>query len=250
MLALLLVAVAAAATDVQIKTADGQTLRAASEPVPGSKHGVVLVHGEGGTAGEWSYLASRLAKSGLPSLAPDLRGHGKNPKKELTEADWKAMTADVEAAVAWLRRQGVDELACVGASLGANLCAQVAARDPEIQNLVLLSPGLNLKGVTAGDALQRYGDRPVLIVASAEDAQAKTAATVLVNAATGQKQVEMLQNAGRGTRMLNQNANLEGLVLSWVLGTYQLSSGEIVTPKPAAADPGTVETTGKKLPGH
>ena len=50
--------------------------------------------------------------------------------------------------------------------------------------------------------------------------------------------------------MLNQDANLEGLVLSWLLGTYKLSSGEIVTPKPAAADPGTVETTGKKLPGH
>ncbi len=250
MISLLLMTAALAATDVQLKTADGQSLRAATSLAQGAKRGVILVHMEGGSADDWTYLADRMSRSGLTVVAPDLRGHGKNPKKELVDADYRAMVSDVEAAAGWLKKQGVSDLACVGASLGANLCLQAAAKDPLMENVVLLSPSLNFKTVTSGDALQRYGDRPVLIVASQEDAASRTAATALQNAATGQKHLEMLQNAGRGTRMLNQEAKLEGLVLSWLLGTFKLSSGEIVTPKPASADPGTVETTGKKLPGH
>lgn len=250
MLTLLMMAGALAATDVQLRATDGTSLRAATQVTAGAKRGVILVHMEGGSADDWGYLSDRVARGGLSVIAPDLRSHGKNARKELTDADYQAMVGDVEAAAAWLKKQGVNDLACVGASLGANLCLQAAAKDPLLENVVLLSPGLNVKTVTAGDALQRYGDRPVLIVASQEDVASRTAATVLQNAATGQKHLEMLQNAGRGTKMLNQNANLEGLVLSWLLGTFKLSSGEIVTPKPAAADPGTVETSGKKLPGH
>lgn len=239
-----------AATDVQLRTADGKSLHAVSQVASGSKKGVVLVHMEGRSAEDWRYLADRFSKSQLSVVAPDLRGHGANGVKDLTEADYQAMVADVEAAAAWLRKQGVTDVSCVGASVGANLCLLAAARDPQMVNLVLLSPGLNIKGVTTGDAMQRYGERPVLIVASSEDALAKGAATVLSNAALGQKQVEMLQNAGRGTRMLNQDARLEGTILSWLLGTFKLTGGEIVTPRPAAAAPGTVETTGTKLPGH
>ena len=102
-------------------------------------------------------------------------------------------------------------------------------------NLVLLSAGMNIKGVTAGDAVQRYGDRPILIVASNDDAQARATANVLNNVAMGQKQLEMMPGSARGTKMLNDNASLEGLILSWVAGTYTLSGGELVHPKPSSA---------------
>jgi len=250
MISLLLLGGALAATDVQLKTADGQAIHANTTPSAGAKRGVILVHMEGGSSEDWGYLSDRLNRAQLTVIAPDLRGHGKNAHRELTDADFQAMVDDVGASAAWLHKQGVTEVSCVGASVGANLCLRAAARDPQLENVVMLSPGLNIKGVTSGDALQGYGDRPLLLVASQEDSASRTAATVLNNAALGQKHLEMLQNAGRGTKMLNQDANLEGLVLSWLLGTYKLSSGEIVTPKPAAADPGTVETTGKKLPGH
>lgn len=250
MISFLLLGAALAGTDVQLKTADGQSIHASAVPSAGAKRGVILVHMEGGSAEDWGYLSDRLNRAQLTVIAPDLRGHGKNTHKELTDADYQAMVADVNASASWLRKQGITEVSCVGASVGANLCLRAAAQDPQMENVVMLSPGLNIKGVTSGDALPGYGDRPLLIVASQEDAASRSAATVLDSAAQGQKHLEMLQNAGRGTRMLNQNANLEGLVLSWLLGTFKLSSGEIVTPKPAAADPGTVETTGKKLPGH
>lgn len=241
---------ASAAEELQIKAQDGVTLHATAAAVPGSKRGVVLVPMEGRSSEDWKYLEDRLTRSQTSAIAIDLRGQGKNPPKALSDADYKAMVQDVAAGVAWLRKQGATEISCAGASLGANLCLQAAVRDPQIVNAVLLSPGMNIKGITAGDAIVAYGDRPVLIVASAEDATARVAATALETTALGQKHLVMLQNAGRGTKMLNQDANLEGLVLSWLLGTYQLSSGEIVHPKPAQADLGTVETEGKKLPSH
>lgn len=247
-LALLSLSAALAATDIKLTTSDGKALHAVSQVSAGAKRGVVFVHQEGRTAEDWRFLIDRVGKSQLTAVAPDLRGHG-GSAATLTDADYPKMIEDVRASAAWLRKQGVTEVTCVGASLGANLCAQAAASDPAMVNLVLLSAGMNIKGVTAGDAVQRYGDRPVLIVASNDDPQSKAAANVLNNAATGQKQLELLPGSGRGTRMLNDNAGLEGLILSWIMGTYTLSSGEIVKPKPSGVDPGSVETTGKKLGG-
>lgn len=247
MLTLLLATAALAAQNVQIKAADGTAIAASTEVVKGSKKGVVLVHMEGRTAEDWTYLADRLAKSQLTTVAPNLRGHGGSGGA----ADaFPAMVGDVQASIAWLHKQGVAEVSCVGASVGANLCVQAAAADPSVVNVVMLSPGLNIKGVTSSDAMPRYGDRPLLVVAASGDAASTSAAKVLQGVAQGQKHVEILQGTAKGTRMLNENANLEGLIQSWLLGTFSLSSGEIVTPKPGSAAPGTVETTGEKLPSH
>lgn len=153
MIALALLGTALAATDVQLKTSDCQSIHASAEPTSGAKSGVILVHMEGGSAEDWGYLSDRLSRAQLIVIAPDLRGHGKNAHHELTDADYQAMVNDVGAASAWLRKQGVTQLSCVGASLGANLCLRAAAADPQMENVVMLSPGLNIKGVTSGDAL-------------------------------------------------------------------------------------------------
>ena len=41
------------------------------------------------------------------------------------------MEQDVEAAIGWLRAQGVSAVSCVGASLGANLCLRVGRAIPK-----------------------------------------------------------------------------------------------------------------------
>ena len=247
--ALLLLSAAFAATDIKLTTSDGVALHAVSQVSPGAKRGVVFVHQEGRNAEDWRFLLDRVSKAQFTSVAPDLRGHG-GSTATITDADYPKMIEDLRASTAWLRKQGVNEVTCVGAGVGANLCAQAAASDPNMVNLVLLSAGMNIKGVTAGDAVQRYGDRPILIVASNDDAQARATANVLNNVAVGQKQLEMMPGSARGTKMLNDNASLEGLILSWVAGTYTLSGGELVHPKPSSADPGSVQTTGKSLGGN
>lgn len=242
-----------ASTKVTLKATDGQRITAYTERVKASTRGVVLVHMAGRSAADWDYLSDKLAQKDFQVIAPDLRGHGASTVggRELTNDDYLAMVKDVAASIAWLRSQGVQQVSCAGATLGANLCLRAAAEDPGVVNLVLLSPGLNYKGVTSGDALKAYGDRPVLFIASEEDQYAAKSSQMLSEAATGQKHFELLEQAGNGNKMLNRDPGLEGVIFSWLLGTYQLASGEVVLPKPSVTtEIGTVETEGKKLGSH
>jgi len=253
MIALLLSVAAFAATDTSLQTADGLKLHARVEKVTDPSRGVVLVHMEGRSATDLDHLAEKLAKSGLQTIAPDLRGHGTSAKAgtELTDADYLAMVYDVQASVAWLRAHGTKEVSCVGGSLGANLCLAVAAQDKDMVNVVMLSPGLNIKGIASPQALKDYGNRPLLMVTSEDDTASVRAATMLEEHALGQVHGESFPDAGKGTKMLNRVATLEGLVQSWLLGTYELGSGEVVVPHPdMAVDTDQIRTEGTKLQSH
>ncbi len=241
-----------AASRVQLNAEDGTRVSALTDAVKGSKRGVVLVHMVNREAADYGHLSERLSRSELQVISPDLRGHGQSggPTEELTASDYEAMVMDVNAAIGWLRTQGVEEVSCLGASLGANLCMRAAAEDKGIVNVVLLSPGLNYKGVTIGPAMKQYGNRPLLVVASDDDTASARAATVLNEAAKGQSHLMILEEAGHGTKMLNRDPSLEGVTLSWLLGTFQLATGEVVTPRPELDNTGTVETEGQKLDAH
>jgi len=247
---------ALAATDVKLETADGTKVHALADTVKDAKKGVVLVHMAGRSAKDWSYLSEKLSRAGQSVVAPDLRGHGGNIPEgddpDVPDEDWAKMVQEVQASVQYLRDRGVEDVSCAGASIGANLCLLAAAADPQIVNLVLLSPGLNYKGVKTVAAIEAYGERPVLLVASEDDNFAFRSATVLEAKATGQRKYQILQNAGHGTKMLNRDPGLEGLMTSWLMGTYELAAGELVAPRPrnAEAIAEDVKTTGEKLQSH
>jgi alpha-beta hydrolase superfamily lysophospholipase len=241
-----------ASQDLTLTSADGTHLAATAIHRRGTTQGTVLVHMAGRSRADWSFFMDRLGRSRMSSIALDLRGHGAQAGETApTPEVYAAMVADVQAAVAWMRAQGITEVSCTGAELGANLCLKAAAADPDIVNLVLLSPGLNVKGHTSADAMDGYGRRPALLVASIEDKYAARTVHYLSERATGQVHVEMLDKAGRGIKMLNREPSLEGILLSWLLGTFDLGDGDIVIPRPAIdANVGTVDTTGSKLPSH
>ncbi len=249
----LLLSLAHAASTTSLSTEDGARIHARTQVVKGATRGVVLVHMLARTGQDWTSLMERLDGAGVTSIAVDLRGHGKSSKAggELTEADYLAMGGELRAAAAWLRAQGAAEISCVGASIGANLCTQFAAQDPSIVNLVLLSPGLNYKGIKSGSALIAYGNRPVLIVASEDDRFSFRASGYLEEAAKGQVHFETFAEAGHGTRMLTQSATLEGQITSWLIGSFKLISGDIVRPQAAIKhNDSPIQTEGKKLQVH
>jgi pimeloyl-ACP methyl ester carboxylesterase len=249
----LMMGLATAATPVSLTATDGSTIYAVSNVAHKSSKGVLLAHMLGRDSSDWESLTKRLSAVNLTTLAIDLRGHGKSSKAGTTlgEDDYKNMVQDLEAGAAWLRSKGITDITCIGASIGANLCARLGAKDLEIVNLVLLSPGLNHKGVTSGDAIQAYGDRPVLLVAAEDDRFGPRSASILEDVAKGQVHYELLNEGGHGTKMLTRDAKLEGVVLSWVLGTFKLMSGELVRPKPnIQLENDTITTSGKKLQVH
>ncbi|MBK7756649.1 MAG: alpha/beta fold hydrolase [Deltaproteobacteria bacterium] len=240
------------AADVTLQTDDGVKLHAVYNPVKSATRGVVLVHMAGRSAEDWAFIATKLNQSGVATLAVDLRGHGGNVSPTsspttLTEADYQKMQKDVAAAVAHLRKQGVTDVSLMGASIGANLCLQVAAADPNIKSVVMLSPGMNFKGVMLSEALTTYGDRSLLVVAAVDDSYSAKTAQYIQDAARSRQVVQLFSAGGHGTKMLNRVPELEPLVMSWLLGTYRIGTESGVVgsnPNITTTDTTKVETTG------
>jgi pimeloyl-ACP methyl ester carboxylesterase len=252
-LLLLFLNAASAGTEVSLRAADGSPVHAVVSEVSGATKGVVMAHMMGRDSTDWAYLSKRLQTTKMSTIAVDLRGHGKSAKANTTldPSDYPAMVADLKAGVSWLRGRGITEVSCVGASIGANLCAHLGAEDPNIVNLVLLSPGLNYKGVKSGGALKTYGNRPVLIVAAEDDRFAPRSAEALESVAKGQVHYELLPEGGHGTKMLTRSPYLESLVMSWLAGTFKLTSGDLVRPQANVTQADEeFRTSGKKLQVH
>lgn len=188
-----------------------QTAGAAAQP------GVILLHMLGGQQADWvaTGLVDRLAEAGYVVLTLDMRGHGATGGA----MDWSLATQDLQNVWRWFsEREAVDaaRTAVVGASIGANLALRTGADEPTVATAVLLSPGLDYRGVTTEDALAAYGPRPLFIVASAEDQYAADSSRTLNEMAQGETTLEMLDGAGHGTRMFAARPELVDFIVAWL----------------------------------
>lgn len=173
----------------------------------------LLVHGVGSSKSEWRTLTPKLRELGLGILAIDLRGHGEAEGGPLgyrafdANGGWPRLLADLEAALAFLKAKGIpaSRVGLIGASIGANLCSQLAATRPEIPWVVLLSPGSDYRGV----ALAPLPSRTVLACASRTDPYAFMTATSL---SYGEK---LEAKSGHGVQMFDDPAFLKAL-LAWL----------------------------------
>jgi pimeloyl-ACP methyl ester carboxylesterase len=243
-LSLLLPSLAVAAP-VTLKTTDGIMLSADAQG--SGKHGVVLLHEEGGDKGVWGELAATLAKNDCVVVAIDLRGHGAS-KGTLDDAAYAKMVEDVRAALTWLEGKDVADVNLVGAGFGANLALSATAAIPEVTTTTLLSPALSAHGLKVSTALTGLGQRPVLLVASRDDAGAARAAQLIYDKATGPKHLAIYDGNAQGHRMLNTAPALEGLLLSWVNGSFlQADDPRRATGAAVETEIEEIETTGERF---
>jgi pimeloyl-ACP methyl ester carboxylesterase len=227
----------ALAGPVSLTTEDGTAIHAV-ESGSGSR-GVLLLHDKDRTSADWRLFAEKLADKGFRVLALDLRGHGESASITQADPDWEAMPHDVRAGIAHLRARGAREIAIVGAGLGANLAVQVASQDAQVASLVLLSPGLNIKGFKPSKAVVAYGERPLLLVAGAEDGLASNTVRYLVTQARGPRRDVLLAGGDRGTDLLDAHPDLEYGMLSWLAGNHE---DPAITQGSDAVQTGEVET--------
>ncbi|MGV6849797.1 MAG: acetoin dehydrogenase dihydrolipoyllysine-residue acetyltransferase subunit [Marinibacterium sp.] len=100
----------------------------------GSAARVYCVHGFAGLGSNWATLRAALTRTGIQSAAPDLPGHGRNPKE----------AQDVEALVGWLAAdlsERKEPVHLVAHSLGAHVAAKAALLDPSnVSCLTLIAP--------------------------------------------------------------------------------------------------------------
>jgi pimeloyl-ACP methyl ester carboxylesterase len=180
-------------------------------------------------------LLEPLRSAGYALLALDFRGHGESRQGppgtdgKPTTLDWESFGAqewagtveDVRAGLdALRRRRGVDpeRIGIMGASIGANAAVRAAAQDVGVRGLVLLSPGLDYRGVTTMDAVGALAARPVLIAAAQQDTYSFTSSQQLVEHLP-QAEFATLPGDAHGTNMFVTNPELGQKVAAYLQRT-------------------------------
>jgi len=213
---------AAPTTVVTFRTSDGVLIagtvyQPSRRPAPY----VILVHMLTRSREDWQALATRLADAGVGVLAIDLRGHGASaadPRPDANADNLSADLLDVQAARAFLASHaelGVTTVGIGGAQIGANLAVMAAAADPSVRSIVLLSPGLDFRGLRTEAPMYRYAGRPALMVASHEDSYPTRSIRRLEKVGPGTREVRIVSGAGHGTVMLARQPDLIALIVEW-----------------------------------
>jgi len=231
---------------------------AAADPAPA----VVLIHDIGQSRDEWAAFAAQLQRSGIACLAIDLRGHGESTRKltaqgpervdvhDFAPRDFQDMLLDVEAAVDWLDQQpGIDKrrVGLGGSGVGANIALRYAAFNEDVAALLLLSAGINYRGLRADEPMQKLGPLPMRLIVSQFDAYPYESAKRLEEIRHGkdsakQDPKELIVCSGNlhGTAMLKGVTGLAPLVLDWLtetLGGTAATAPASPAPQPAPTAP-------------
>jgi len=180
------------------------------------------------TKESWRDFAPKLQAAGFQVLAIDFRGHGAselgpNGYKNFSESDVQKSINDVDIAATFFSQKGItrDNLSIVGASIGANLALKYMVDHPEMTNAVLLSPGLDYRGIHAKELMSKLGyNQRILVVGSNDDPQSDNGVLdALIKAAPLQTTTKEIvyKNAGHGTNMFGKESpDLAGQIINWL----------------------------------
>lgn len=188
-------------------------------PIVRPAPGILLLHMYGGSKADWDSFARDLQKQGYAALAIDLRGHGSSSNTPMV---WSKAPDDVKGAYMLLTsRPEVDanRTAIMGASVGANLALMVGGSQSRVEAVVALSPGVDFLGLNPSSAMKNFGERPVLLVASQDDAYSYDSVNTLAALSISAEKLQ-LTKAGHGTGML-ADPTLEPKLITWLNKTVR-----------------------------
>lgn len=190
----------------------------------------VFIHMMPATRENWRVFAKKLNEIGFHCLAIDLRGHGEsqggpNGFQNFSDENHQESIYDVKSAVDYLVKKGVlpEDISLVGASIGANLALRFQSQHPEIKSSVLLSPGLDYRGIAAEKAVKNLNrDQSIFIAAGGEnDAYSTETANKLYALARSQnKRLKIFKNAGHGTTILKEEPSFSDELVLWLKSMY------------------------------
>lgn len=214
---------------ISFQTSDDVTIVGAYTSGESGGSAALLLHMMPATKESWEPFVTKLIEAGFSHvLAIDLRGHGESREGSggvrldyelFADQDHMKKIHDVEGAVEWLKTMhGVDvtNLAVIGASIGANLSIVYAAAHHEIPVAVALSPGLDYRGVTTGDAVTEMSDGQALyLAASEEDALSFRTDRKLADLKPDAVVIEF-DGAGHGTAMFEREPAFMDTLIDWL----------------------------------
>jgi len=209
---------------INFKTSDGIIIVANWLPVENAKKNALLLHMRPATKESWNEFAVKLNKAGISALSIDLRGHGESTEQNGKKIDYKnfskesheACRLDVDAAINWLTEQGIDDIAVIGGSIGANLAIDAMARHVEIKKGVALSPGLEFLGISTDDKISSFKkDQKIFLIASEDDSYSYESVLKLKKINPPAK-TKLFKDAGHATRMFDSRPELIDEIINWL----------------------------------
>ena len=190
--------------------------------------GLILVHRYGGDRAVWEGFAHAARRHGLLVIALDLRGHGESRERNgeslhyarMSHAAIRESLHDIEAAKHQLLEAGAhpDHLAVMGEGLGANLALHFALKDPDIQAVVMVSPGLEHQGIGTENEIRQLTDCPTLLISGEGDAYAAMSASALKAAAPIFSELRTWPGGAHGADLLATHPQAVPYILQWLLG--------------------------------
>jgi len=168
----------AAPEDLSLTTTDNVKITTTYYYANGTKS-IILLHSLGHDKSDWKDFALELQKKGYTALAIDLRGHGASELnwRTFTDSDFNRMMFDVIAAGNYLKSQDKNDLSIIGSSIGANL-AVLYANTEDSKTTVLLSPGLNYRGINIESSIRQLTVPSIIIVGEKDSYSASSVKTI------------------------------------------------------------------------
>ena len=213
---------------------DGVKIAANLYPAESPRGWIVFSHMMPAAKESWNDLAEWFCGAGYENVAIDLRGHGESMSGGLTrrlnyqkfsDAEHQKSILDLEAAVDFLikeRKAAADKISFIGASIGANLSLQYISEHQEFKTTVLLSPGLNYRGIkTELLARNLKAGQKVFFISSRDDRNTENNAEEnqklydLIPAGA-EKKIQIYETGGHGTGILKTQPELANLIKDFI----------------------------------
>ncbi|MEK7599252.1 MAG: alpha/beta hydrolase [Patescibacteria group bacterium] len=208
---------------VNFKTADGINIAASHWRGKEGSPAVLLLHMMPATKESWNEFAQKLNQAGFGVLAIDLRGHGQSEGgpdgwRSFSDSQHQKSIEDARVGFQFQKDEGHSKFFLAGASIGANLALQFLAESDETSAAVLLSPGLNYRGIeTLEPAVKIRPNQGVFFAAAGDDRVigADSMARKLYDAANCKKDIKIFEKGGHGTDLFAAHPELMPEIIDW-----------------------------------
>ena len=215
--------------DVNITTPSGYRIAGTYYSISGQTGpAVLLLPNITGQRGDWNDFLPILQDSGVKSvLAIDLPGSGSSDFKNrdkiswrnFTEEDFRDISTELNSALDHLRQAPTTDpahIGIIGSILGANYAAVMAANNSDIKSLVLLSPGLVYRSVASFWAMEKYPNKPVLLVATKTDYYSVRSCEKMREGKSQNIQFQIYNKPAYGTDILANNPSFKATLTDWL----------------------------------
>lgn len=202
--------------DIDLKTLDNINIKATFYKGNKDKPSIILLHMLDRNRNDWNEFAKSLQAIGYNVVSIDLRGHGESSLKwkSFSEKDFNNMVLDVKAAKEFLVNQELgNNIAIIGASIGANTALNFAVQDGSIKTIVLLSPGLEYREVKTEETIKQFKN-PILIVAAEGDSYSADSSRTL-NSLSKNSELKIYNGSEHGTRLLGKT-DVDKVMINWL----------------------------------